>query len=127
MQKILIVDNNTNARNGLSEILIEEGYFVDLVPNAITALSLDYSTYNVLITDQNLMDLTGLELANKATTINPNIQVIIITSFHIQDWQNNPDYIWLIKPLEVDLLLTALKDKLTPSFENSIAKEYDCR
>lgn len=127
MQKILLVDNNTNARNGLSEILTEEGYIVDVAPNATVALSLDCSNYNVLITDQNLIDLSGLELANNLTAINPNTEIVIMTSFQIQDWQNNPDYLWMTKPLEVDLLLTLIKDRLTPSFQNNIAQENDGR
>lgn len=127
MRKVLIVDNNTNVRNGLSVILTEEGYMVDVAPNATAALSLDCSKYNVLITDQNLTDLAGLELANKVTAMNPTIEVVIMTSFQIQDWQNNPDYLWLTKPLEVDLLLTSIKDKLTASFENSIAQENNGR
>ncbi len=127
MQKVLIVDNNTHAKNGLSEILTDEGYLVDVAPNATVALSLDISNYNVLITDQNLTDLSGLELANRVNAINPNIEVVIITSFQIQDWQNNPDYLCLTKPLEVDFLLDSLQDKLTPAFENSIAQETDGR
>ncbi len=127
MQKILIVDNNTNASNGLSEILTEEGYNVELVPNANAALGLDYSDYNVLIAEQDLGDSTGLELANKFTAINPNIEIIIMASYQIQDWQSNPDFIWMLKPLEVNLLLTSIKDKFTPTFENGIFKEYDGR
>ena len=80
MERILLVDNDSDYREFLYKIMKEEGYEVDAVDNPITAIEyLAKDEYNMIISDLRMKEMDGLRLANSAKNIQPAIITIILT------------------------------------------------
>lgn len=112
MPKILIVEDDFNTRLGLSEILMEEGFEVEVAEDGAGALEkIDHST-NLLLTDLRLPDILGIELHKKLKQSYPGLTTIIMTAYSIpelyQDAHDAGVLSWLTKPLNIDLLLSTL-------------------
>ena len=81
--KILIVDDEENARIGLSKLLSQEGYQVSAVGNGNEALDfLGKEQVSLVITDINMPDINGLEVVRfvKQSENFKHIPVIIVTT-----------------------------------------------
>ena len=68
--RILVVDDNTAARELLTEALRDAGHTVEAAPDARTALAA-YAAHppDVIVLDLNLPDLDGLEVARRIRTL----------------------------------------------------------
>lgn len=81
-ERILIVDDEENARTALAELLREEGYRVDTAADGIKALSkIEELAPDLLVTDLKMPGLGGLELLAKARERDPDCSVIVMTAF----------------------------------------------
>jgi DNA-binding NtrC family response regulator len=114
MEKILLVEDDRNTLEGLSEILSQEQYEVVKAVNGKTALNeLKNSAFNVMVTDFMLPDLDGMELAKQAWEEQEDLMVIIMTAFgsikHAVNAMKNGIYDYLTKPIEIDELLIVIK------------------
>lgn len=79
---ILVVDDEPNSLFGISEVLTDEGFNVFPVGNGKEALELLHLNHiNVVITDEKMPDLNGMELLAKVKKNHPNIPVILITAY----------------------------------------------
>src|SRR5678816_3244625 len=79
---ILVVDDEANARNALSEILREERYGVETAADGFKALEkLSAFTPEVVLTDLKMPGMDGLELMKTIRTNYPGISVIVMTAF----------------------------------------------
>jgi CheY-like chemotaxis protein len=59
-KKILVVDDEENARIGLSRLLAKEGFVVDSVANGFEALNyLRQHEVNLIVTDINMPEMNG--------------------------------------------------------------------
>jgi len=82
MKKILIVDDEENARIGLSKLLSQEGYQVSAVGNGNEALNfLDNEQVNLVITDINMPEMDGLVFLRELNRDYPSTNVIMITAY----------------------------------------------
>jgi len=82
MKKILIVDDEENARIGLSKLLSQEGYQVSAVGNGNEALTfLDSEQVNLVITDINMPEMNGLVFLRELNRDYPSTDVIMITAY----------------------------------------------
>lgn len=81
-ERLLIVDGNDDLRESLSEYLKKEGFNVDSAPNFQQALNI-YSSFlhDIAIIEIELSDGDGIELASKIRFLNPNVKVILTTSY----------------------------------------------
>ncbi len=81
-ERLLIVDGNDDLRESLSEYLKKEGFNVDSAPNFQQALNI-YSSFlhDIVIIEIELSDGDGIELASKIRFLNPNVKVILTTSY----------------------------------------------
>ncbi len=81
-ERLLIVDGNDELRENLSDYLKKEGFNVDSAPNFQQALNI-YSSFlhDIVIIEIELSDGDGIELASKIRFLNPNVKVILITSY----------------------------------------------
>ena len=80
--EILIVDDNSDIRKILNELIIDAGYKTRLAANFNQALSeIDKKMPDVAIIDVKLdkSDNDGIELLSHIKTINQDVPVIIIT------------------------------------------------
>jgi DNA-binding NtrC family response regulator len=114
MDKILLVEDDRNTLEGLSEILKQEKYEVVKAVNGKTALGeVKNSAFNVMVTDFMLPDLDGMELAKHAWNEQEDLMVIIMTAFgsikHAVNAMKNGIYDYLTKPIEIDELLIVIR------------------
>ena len=82
MARILIVDDQDNARGMLSEMLRAEDYEVDQAPSGESACSMvAESSYDLVITDLRMGDVGGLEVLRRTREASPLTAVIVMTAF----------------------------------------------
>ncbi|MGM0444057.1 MAG: PAS domain S-box protein [Fibrobacterota bacterium] len=83
-EKILFVDDE-EVMTRLGRILLEDlAYSVDTFTDSAAALEAfkeDPDSYDVLVTDQTMPVMTGVELAQEVHTIRPNVPVILCTGY----------------------------------------------
>ena len=72
--RILVVDDEPNARSALAELLREEGYAVETAADAFKALSKaeDFSP-DVVLTDVKMPGMSGLELLDRLRAGNDDV------------------------------------------------------
>lgn len=82
IEKILVVDDELLVRNFLSETLKRSGMEVATAENGRKALQiLKDSTFDLVITDMKMPDLTGIDILRKVKESSPGTLVVVITAF----------------------------------------------
>lgn len=82
IDKILIVDDEENARIGLSKLLSQEGYKVDSVANGAEALEyLRKEKVSLVISDINMPEMNGITFLRHLHDEHPETRVIMITAY----------------------------------------------
>jgi two-component system, NtrC family, response regulator AtoC len=80
--RILIVDDESNARAALSEILDEEGYATETAADGFKALGkLEEFGPDVILTDLKMPGLDGIAFMEKARTAAPGAVFVVMTAF----------------------------------------------
>jgi DNA-binding NtrC family response regulator len=115
-RRILIVDDEPNARQALAMLLEEDGYQVKTAADGFKALGvLKGWRCDVLLTDLRMPVMDGLTLVRKAREQEPTLVCLVMTAFGTVDNAveamklGAEDY--LTKPLnfdEVELVMRAL-------------------
>ena len=111
--RILIVDDEANARTALAELLRDEGFQVETAADGFKALpKLEDFAPDLLLTDLKMPGLDGLELMRRAREADPEIASVVMTAYGAIDTavaamrQGAADY--LTKPINVDELLIVM-------------------
>lgn len=79
-KSVLIVDDDEIVLLALSETVAFEGYTVKTANSAIKALEMaKKETFSVVISDQLMPDMTGLEFFTQLKTLQPNTSRVLIT------------------------------------------------
>lgn len=82
LKRILIVDDEENARIALSKILSREGYDVASVGNGHEALNyLRGREVELIITDINMPEMNGMAFLRELNRRHPASNVIMITAY----------------------------------------------
>jgi DNA-binding NtrC family response regulator len=80
--RILVVDDEANARTALAELLREEGYDVETAADAFKAMGkLDAFVPHLVLTDLKMPGMDGIELMKKIRTSYKDCAVIVMTAF----------------------------------------------
>ncbi|MBL9110661.1 MAG: sigma-54-dependent Fis family transcriptional regulator, partial [Myxococcales bacterium] len=80
--RILIVDDEANARAALSEILHDEGYVTETAADGFKALGkLEDFQPDVILTDLKMPGLDGLAFMEKARAASPLTVFVVMTAF----------------------------------------------
>ena len=83
-ERILFVDDEKPIIEMNSALLERLGYHVNAVGNSAEALDLFTAApdaFDLVITDQSMPDLTGIELAERIRSVRKHIPIIMITGF----------------------------------------------
>lgn len=83
-ERILFVDDEEAIVEMGEEMLAELGYEVTCQTSSRQALALfrlDPSRFDLVITDQTMPDITGMELASEMLVIRPDLPIILATGF----------------------------------------------
>jgi len=79
---ILVVDDDPNALFGICQILRDEGYHVIPAESGKSALErLKTDAINLIITDEKMPNLSGMELLSEVKKIEPDVPVILMTAY----------------------------------------------
>ena len=88
-ERVLFVDDEEALTEMGQEILEELGYEVTVTNSSLEAMALfrtDPSRYDLIVTDQTMPEMTGMELAMEAMALKPGVPVILCTGFsHVVD------------------------------------------
>jgi DNA-binding NtrC family response regulator len=107
--RILIVDDEANARAALSEILREEGYATETAADGFKALGkLEEFSPDVILTDLKMPGLDGIAFMDKARAAAPGACFVVMTAFGtvssaVDAMKKGADN-YLLKPLDPDAL-----------------------
>ncbi len=115
-EKILLVDDDENVLEVMSEIIALIGYTVVPVNNGSDALTLftsDPASFDLVITDQTMPHMTGLNLAQKLLISRPDMPIILSTGFfdainHAEAMKSGISAV-LAKPVERDRMAHTIR------------------
>ncbi|RJR19276.1 MAG: sigma-54-dependent Fis family transcriptional regulator [Nitrospiraceae bacterium] len=81
-KRLLIVEDEETLCESLKRVLTKEGYIVDTVNNAESALTMQQEkSYDLIVTDIILPGMTGIELIRKIREDNPEQIVVVMTAY----------------------------------------------
>ena len=105
MIRILLAEDDDSMRVYLARALERTGYHVVSVDNGLAALPLlESEPFDLLLTDIVMPEMDGIELAQKAAEIAPDIRVMFITGFAavaLKAGRKTPDAKVLSKPFHL--------------------------
>ncbi|PLX83983.1 MAG: response regulator [Desulfuromonas sp.] len=113
IKKILIVDDEENARIGLSKLLSQEGYLVDSVANGFEAMDfMRQNKVNLVISDLNMPEMNGLTFLRELSRHHPSTHVIMITAYgEVESYleaMNLGAFEYIHKPVKLDELKSVM-------------------
>ena len=115
--RILIVDDDDTIRSTMKAILEDEGYDVDLAASGKEGVQKAKETsYNIALLDIRLPDMEGVELLKLMKPAVPRTRKIMVTGYPstqnaIAALNKNADA-YLIKPVDIEKLLSTIKEQL---------------
>jgi DNA-binding NtrC family response regulator len=113
-KRILVVDDEENARIGLSRLLAKEGFTVDSVANGFEALNyLRQQEVNLVVTDINMPEMNGIAFLRELNKSFPNTNVIMVTAYGgVESYieaMNLGAFEYINKPVKIEELKSILK------------------
>ncbi len=92
MKRILLAEDDNDMRRFLVKALERAGYEVADFDNGISAYErLQEEPFSLLLTDIVMPEMDGIELARRATEIDPDLRVMFITGFAAVALNSNSD------------------------------------
>ncbi len=116
--RILIVDDDENLRDGLINLLNLQGYEASGASNGEIALQmLESQVFDLIITDYKMQDMDGMRLLKTINHQYPSIKVIMITGFgsieHAVEAMQAGALNYISKPVVPQKLLKIVEDSLS--------------
>lgn len=119
-QRILVVDDEKVLANLISELLESQGYRPLAVTDPVDALELfktEPDAFDLVLTDQTMPGLGGLDLARELLALRPELPVVLWTGYSNAADQDQAQSVgirtFLHKPLNPQDLLTILHELLS--------------
>ncbi|MCH5224664.1 MAG: bifunctional response regulator/alkaline phosphatase family protein [Muribaculaceae bacterium] len=117
MHRILWADDEIDLLKPHILFLKSKGYEVETVSNGVDALeALDRSAFSIILLDENMPGLSGLETLSRINLKHPEVPVIMITKSEEENLMNqaigNSIADYLIKPVNPNQILLSLKKNL---------------
>jgi PAS domain S-box-containing protein len=111
--RILVVEDNTDSRQMLCELLSLLGHDVESAGSAEEAqVQIENTSFDVLLTDISLPGLSGVELARQAKAQHPSLAIIFASGYSNPPGVDFPFYS-LLKPYDLDRLREVLTQAAT--------------
>ena len=117
MMSILLVDDNSDMCEIVSDCLEEEGYNVVSVPDGESALSrLKCNHYDLVIVDYRLHGIDGLQVLEKAHQIDSSLITVMISAFGSDSMRSRSKALgvhdFIEKPFDIEKMVTVVKNAL---------------
>jgi PAS domain S-box-containing protein len=126
-ESILLVDDEIFLADLGKDMLEQLGYRVDARSSSVEALAALHAkkgSYDLLITDMTMPDLTGDELTVRALKLSPNLPVIICTGYSERIDKTRAAALGacelLLKPLSLHQLATTVRQVLDTAAHHSV-------
>lgn len=113
--KILIIDDERSIRNSLKEILVDEGYDVDLAENGLQGCQMaDKEKYSVIFCDIKMPEMDGLEVLDRFQQMGVDAAVIMISGHGdinvAVECIKKGAFDFIPKPLDLNRILITIKN-----------------
>ena len=122
---ILVVDDEESVAAYVAELMRMAGYEVTIKTDSLEALALfrkNPQSFDIVITDQTMPDMTGAELAKNILQLRPDIPIILCTGFSEQINEQSAKLLgiqrFLLKPLKPKVILNVVNELLRLSKDN---------
>jgi two-component system response regulator PilR (NtrC family) len=133
MPAILVVDDELSMREFLKILLEKEGYDVNAVADAASAIeSVNSEKYDLIISDIKMPGMGGLTLLEKIKEIDNSIPVIMVTAFASPEnavvAMKSGAFDYITKPFKVDEIIKIIKSAITaavPSISDDITSDTE--
>jgi DNA-binding NtrC family response regulator len=114
LKRILVVDDEENARICLARLLSNEGFLIDCVSNGFEALNyLRQQEVDLIISDINMPEMNGITFLKELNKSFPKSNVIIITAYGgVESYieaMNLGAFEYINKPVKIEELKSILK------------------
>ena len=126
---VLLANENSDELDEIYQRLVEENRFesIDKVCTGGDALSaLDNKVYDLVITDIVLLGVDGFEVIEKAWQLNKNTKIIVVSALSSEIFIKKATLLgasyYMLKPLNLDVLVKRIFDLFENSVEHSITK-----
>lgn len=89
--QILVVEDQAEIREMLIEMLHRLGYSAQPCPSALKALEIlrhNPEQFDLILTDQNMPTMTGLELVQQVHFTNPHLPFILVSGYSLEKLQD---------------------------------------
>lgn len=121
-RKIMVVDDEQNIREIISEFLQEVGYAVTLAVDGMDALEkVAYEQFDLYIIDVYMPRMGGLDLITKLKEIQPLAVIVVTTGYSSIDIAikaiRTGAYHYLTKPIQADELLKVVESGIQHATE----------
>jgi CheY-like chemotaxis protein len=118
-KRILVIDDDQLSRDGVAEVLTDEGYEAAVAADGQEAITLLPSFQpDLVLTDLQMPRLNGIDLLTHVKSVSPTIPVIIFTADIPVDAQRKAERLgvrdYINKPLDFVDLLVRVARALTP-------------
>jgi CheY-like chemotaxis protein len=128
MAKILVVDDDLDMCQIISDILKERGYSVHSSYNGEDALmKIKKNHYDLIVLDYKLNEMSGLMVLEKALQMIPSLQVMMISAFGNKSIKARARELgaidFLDKPFDIKRFIQVVQDILTRKTNNEKLKE----
>ena len=116
--KIMVIDDEEIVCHLLTDLLKDRGYDVEYALSGKEGLAIvQQKSFDVVITDIKMPEISGLQVIIKLKNIDPNIKVIIITAFgNLETAQQSlrlGAYDYITKPLDIEKISFIIKRAVT--------------
>jgi DNA-binding NtrC family response regulator len=88
LAKLLVVDDDPDIVQVLKMGLLKNRFLVNAFTNpeeALQSFKSNAESYCLVVSDIRMPALSGIQLARKVKEVNPNVKVVLMTSFEIRD------------------------------------------
>ncbi len=114
MERVLVVDDEENARIGLKKLLALDGFRVAAVANGYEALEhLEENPVDLVITDINMPEMNGLVFLRELNRSYPAVNVIMVTAYggveSYLEAMNLGAFEYLNKPVRIEELKAVME------------------
>ena len=113
--KILIIDDERSIRNSLKEILVDEGYDVDLAENGSQGCAMvDKEKYSVIFCDIKMPEMDGMEVLDRFNQMGIDAAVVMISGHGdiavAVECIKKGAFDFIPKPLDLNRILITIKN-----------------
>lgn len=114
-KRILVVDDETNMRTTLADILGDEGYDIDTAVDGLSAVELcEKNDYDVVLLDVRMPGIDGVETFRRIRRHSESVRVVMMSAYSVDELKRSAleegAIAFLSKPLDIENVVDLIKD-----------------